>query len=157
MNEDTANLRVLLAITETSPLDRLWQSLVDQISGASAEVVTILVSDDSWRRAASLPFTREFSRISGVQDDFTHRRAEQIRQDTAGRARRRLERLAADAELEIVFEVVSEDEDTHVQTIVTVRRDILIAPTVLEDKPLFAELARRHRQVVLVEVDNDRS
>ena len=157
MSEDGANLRVLLAITETSPLERLWQSLVDQIGGASAEVVTLLVSDDSWRRAASLPFTKEFSRISGMQAAFTHHRARQILKDAAGRAQRRLESLAADAQLDIVFEVLSEDEAAQVKTIVSVRRDILIAPAALEDKPLFAELARQHRQVVLVEVDNDRS
>ena len=155
MNEGRDLLRILLAVTETSPVDRLWQSLVELVADARAEVVTVIVSDDSWRRAASLPFTREVSRISGVQAAFTRHRAEQIRADAAGRAQRRLERLARDSHVELEFEVVSEDEDARVGTIVTVERDILIAPSVLEGKPLFAKLARVHRRVVLVEGDGE--
>ncbi len=155
MTEPGGQLRVLLAVTESSPLDRLWQSLVEQVAGASAEVVTVLVSDDSWRRAASLPFTREISRLSGSPEAFTHRRAEEIRAAAARQARRRLERLAAESELELAFEVLSEDEDPHVATLVMVQRDILIAPTVLEGRPLFAKLAQRHRRIVLVEVDDN--
>ena len=157
MSDPGGQLRVLLAVTESSPLDRLWQSLVEQVGGASAEIVTVLVSDDSWRRAASLPFTREVSRLSGSPADFTQRRAEQIRAAAAGEARRRLERLAeeSDSEFELVFEVLSEDEDPRIATLVTVTRDILIAPTALEGEPLFVELARRHRRIVLVEVDDD--
>ncbi len=155
MSEGRDLLRVLLAVTETSPVERLWQSLIDQVADARAEVVTVIVSDDSWRRAASLPFTREFSRISGVQAAFTHHRAEQVRADAAGRARERLESLAEDSDVELEFEVLSEDEEARVATVVTVERDILIAPSVLEGKPLFVELARLHRRVVLVEADND--
>ena len=155
MNESQDILRILLAVTETSPFERLWQSLVDHVAGARAEVVTIIVSDDSWRRAASLPFTREVSRINGMAAAFTHHRAEQVRADAAVRARRRLERLAEDSGVELEFEVVSEDEDSHVEKLVSVERDILIAPAVLEGKPLFAKLARLHRRVVLVEVNND--
>ena len=154
MNEGRNLLRILLAVTESSPLERLWQSLVDQVGGAHAEVVTVIVSDDSWRRAASLPFTREFSRISGSHADFTHHRAEQVRADAAGRARELLENLAADSEVDLEFEVVSE-EDSRVAALVTVQRDILIAPSALEGKPLFAKLARLHRRVVLVEVDSE--
>jgi len=155
MNEDRDLLRILLAVTETSPVERLWQSLVDQVAGAQAEVATIIVSDDSWRRAASLPFTREISRISGVPAAFTHHRAEQVHADAAGRARQHLERLAQELQVELEFEVVSEDEDSRIGTIVTVERDILIAPTGLKGKPLFAKLARLHRRVVLVEGDGD--
>ncbi len=155
MNEGRDLLRILLAVTETSPVERLWQSLIDQVADARAEVVTIIVSDDSWRRAASLPFTREISRNSGVQAAFTPHRAEQVSADATGRAREQLESLARDSQLELEFEVVSEDEDARVATVVTVERDILIAPSVLEGKPLFTKLARLHRRVVLVEADND--
>ena len=155
MNEGRALLRILLAVTETSPVEQLWQSLVDQLAGAPGEVVTIIVTDDSWRRAASLPFTREISRISGVTAAFTHHRAEQIRAAAAVRARQRLERLARESQVELEFEILSEDEDSRVETLVTVERDILIAPSTLEGKPLFVKLARLHRRVVLVEGDGD--
>ncbi len=155
MNESRDLLRVLLAVTETCPVERLWQSLVDQVADAQAEVITIIVSDDTWRRAASLPFTHEISRISGTRADFTHHRAEHVRTEAADRARERLERLAEDSQVELAVEVVSEDDESRVATVVTVERDILIAPSVLENKPLFAKLASLHRRVVLVEVDND--
>ena len=155
MNERSDLLRVLLAITESCPVDRLWESLVDQVADAQVEVVTIIVSDDTWRRAASLPFTHEISRISGMRADFTHHRAEHVRAEAASRAREHLERLAEDSQVELEVEVVTEDEEARVATVVTVERDILIAPSVLEGKPLFAKLARWHRKVVLVEVNND--
>ena len=155
MNEGRDLLRILLAVTESSPVERLWQSLVEQVGGAHAEVVTVIVSDDSWRRAASLPFTHEISRISGMPAEFTHHRAEHVRTEAAGRAREQLERLAEDSQVELEVEVVTEDDDSRVGTVVTIERDILIAPSVLEGKPLFAKLARWHRKVVLVEIDND--
>ena len=155
MNERRELVRILLAVTESSPLEKLWQSLVDQVAGARAEIVTVIVSDDSWRRAASLPFTREISRLSGAASTFTHLRAEQVREDAAGRARERLERLAREAEVELDFELVSGDEESSAGTFVTVERDILIAPSTLEGKPLFVKLARLHRRVVLVESDTE--
>jgi hypothetical protein len=63
--------RVMLAVTETSPLDKLWQSLIDNLAGSRAEVVTVFVSDDTWRRVASLPFAVEISRVSGARAAFT--------------------------------------------------------------------------------------
>lgn len=155
MNEGRDLLRILLAVTETTPVERLWQSVVDLVADSQAEVVTVIVSDDSWRRAASLPFTREISRISGAEADFTHYRAEWAREDAAGRARERLEHLARDSHVKLEFEVVTEDEDSRAGTLVTVERDVLVAPSILESKPLFAKLARLHQRVVLVEVDND--
>ena len=155
MTEDRDLLRVLLAVTETSPVERLWQSLVDQVADAPAEVVSLIVSDGSWRRAASLPFTFEFSRISGVPAAFTHHRAEQVRADAAGRTRQRLESLAAESRVKLAIEELLDDDDSRVGTLITVERDILIAPSALEGKPLLAKLAPVHRRVVLVEVDND--
>ena len=144
---------VMLAITETSPLDKLWQSLVEQVAGASAEVVTVFVSDDTWYRVASLPFAVEISRISGARVAFTRRRAEQLGEDAAGRARQRLEQLAAEAGLGLVFEMLTATETGRLQQLAEVERDLLIAPSALKGLPLLSELAGRHRQVLLVEVD----
>ena len=124
MSEVKTIRRVLLAVTETSPVEAVWQALVDAVEDARAEVVTVFVRDEHWRRAASLPLTREISRLSGSQAAFTHRRARQVSMDTALRVRQRLEQLASETRLELVFEVVSEQEGD--------------------------ELARRERHVLLV-------
>ena len=116
--------RVLLAVTETSPIETLWQSLIEAVEGDRAEVVTVFVRDESWRRAASLPFTREISRLSGSQAAFTHRRARQVSLAAAVRVQRQLQQRASETRLKIEFEVVSEQEG--------------------------AELARRERHVLLV-------
>ena len=145
--------RVMLAITESSPLDKLWQSLIENIAGARAEVVTVFVCDDTWRRVASLPFAVEISRISGARVAFTKRRAEQLGEDAAGRARQRLEQLAAGTGLQVVFEVLTTTEASQVGRLVDIEHDLLIAPSVLKGMPWLSELAGRHRQVLLVEVD----
>ena len=153
MTEANAPRRVLLAVTETSPVERLWQSLVEHIADTRAEIVALFISDDRWRRAASLPFTYEISRVSGSQSEFTKRRAEQIGMDAAGKARRHLEKLAAGTKVHIAFEVLAQDETEGVRRLLSIERDVLIAPTALERLPVFSELARGHRHIVLVEVD----
>lgn len=151
---DVGNIRrVMLAVTETSPLDKLWQSLVEQVAGAQAEVVTVFVTDDTWHRVASLPFAVEISRISGTCVAFTRRRAEQLGEDAAGRARQRLEQLAAETGLRLVFQMLTTSEAKQVQKLTELERDLLIAPSVLKGLPLLSELARGDGQVLLVEVD----
>ncbi len=146
--------RVMLAVTETSPLEKLWQSLVEQLAGARAEVVTVFVSDDTWHRVASLPFTVEISRISGTRVAFTRRRADQLGEDAAGRVRQRLEQLAAGTDLHLVFEMLLSTESAQVRRLADVERDLLIAPSILEGLPLLAELAHGHRRVLLVEAED---
>lgn len=150
-SEDTR--RIMLAVTESSPVEKLWQSLVEQVAGAKVEVVIVFVSDDTWHRVASLPFAVEISRISGARMAFTRRRAQQLGEDAAGRARQRLEQLAAEAGLRLVFEMLTATETSRLQKLAEVERDLLIAPSVLKGLPLLSELARRHTQVLLVEVD----
>jgi hypothetical protein len=116
--------RVLLAVTEASPVESLWQALLDAVEDARPAVVTVFVREEQWRRAASLPFTREIFRLGGSQSDFTHRRAQEVSLDTALRVRQRLEQLASETRLELQFEVVTEQEGD--------------------------ELARRERHILLV-------
>jgi hypothetical protein len=102
--------RVLLAVTDTSPIETLWQSLVEAVADGRADVVTLFVRDEHWRRAASLGFTREISRLSGSQAAFTHRRARQVSMAAAVRVQQQLQQLAAETRLKLEFEVVSEQE-----------------------------------------------
>ena len=151
---DVENIRrVMLAVTEASPLEKLWQSLVEHVAGSQAEIVAVFVRDDTWHRVATLPFTVEISRISGARVDFTQRRAEQLGEDAAGRVRQRLEQLAAGTGLQPVFEVLTATEVSEVRRLVEVERDLLIASSLLKGLSLLSELANRHRQVLLVEAE----
>jgi hypothetical protein len=145
--------RVMLAVTETSPLEKLWQSLIEHVEGSRAEVVTVFVRDDTWHRVATLPFAVEISRISGARVAFTQRRAEQLGEDAAGRTRQRLEQLAAETGLRMIFEVLTAPEAGEIRRLADIERDLLIAPSALKGMPLLTELTTRHRQVLLVEVE----
>ena len=68
-NDRTA--RVLIALTESSPVDDLWQAALAQLSQTRADLMALFLAGDHWHRSASLPFTREISRLSGVDADFT--------------------------------------------------------------------------------------
>lgn len=152
-DEPTRPRRVALAVTESSPLDKLWNVLVEHLEGSQAEIFTIFVSDDRWHRAASLPFTREISRLSGSDRDFTQQRAAAIHGDLAGRAREHINRLAAETKQQISFAILSEREAPEVRQLVSVECDVLIAPSMLEHWPIFAELMRVNRQVLLVDIE----
>lgn len=155
MTETRRVRRVLLALTETSPLERLWQSLTEHIPENGVEVVAVFVVDDARRRAASLPFTREISRFGGAQVKFTKARARQVDLHAVLDARQRLEQLAAATKLEVAFRTLADEEPAQVRNLADEECDILIAPSALEGRPLVIELARRQRSVILVEVDDE--
>lgn len=150
-NEQRSPRRAVLVVTETSPVDKLWRALLDQLADAQAEVVAVFVSDDRWIRAASLPFTREISRLSGGSEVFTPRRAAQVGGDLVERARQRILQLAADRQLRLVFEILNAQEPYRIREFVRIEHDVLIAPAVLQNWPEFADLARPERRVVLVD------
>ena len=148
--EQGSKRRVLLVVTETSPLDKLWHALLEDLADAQAEVVALYVRDDRWTRAASLPFTREISRLSGGSEVFTARRAAQIVGDMVERAQQRIRELAADRQLQLVFEILDAQEPHRIRDLVRIEHDLLIAPSVLQLWPDFADLARPERRVVFV-------
>ena len=148
--EQGSKRRVLLVVTETSPVEKLWRALLDDLADAQAEVVAVFVSDDRWIRAASLPFTREISRLSGGSEVFTARRAEQVFGDMVERVRHRIRQLAAERQLQLVFEILNAQEPNRIREFVRIEHDLLVAPSVLQYWPDFADLARPERRVVFV-------
>ena len=148
--EQGSKRRVLLVVTETSPVEKLWRALLDDLADAQAEVVAVLVSDDRWIRAASLPFTREISRLSGGSEVFTARRAEQVFGDMVERVQQRIRQLAAERQLQLVFEILNTQEPNRIREFVRIEHDLLVAPSVLQYWPDFADLARPERRVVFV-------
>jgi hypothetical protein len=146
--------RILLAVTETSPLTRLWRVVAEHVANNHVELKTIFISDDRWHRAASLPFTREISRIGRRNVEFTSKRAEQIDRDVVDRTRLQLQRLADEAELRFVFEVLREHQTTELHELVSVQHDVLIVPSYLRGSPVYAEFARLNCQILLVDTED---
>ena len=149
--EQGSKRRALLVVTETSPLEKLWRALLDDLADAQADVVAVFVSDDRWTRAASLPFTKEISRLSGGSEIFTARRAEQVVGDMVERVQQRIRQLAADRQVRLVFEILHEQEPSRIREFVRIEHDVLIVPSVLRHWPDFADLARLERRVVFVD------
>lgn len=143
--------RIMLAITETSSLQDLWAAAMEHLEDTSTEVITLFVSDDRWRRAASLPFTREISRVGGGVSEFTLQRAEQVDKDAVVRAQGRLRKLAADAKIRFAFEILDEREATRIHELVRSELDVLIAPSVLKARPIYAELSRMKCRILLID------
>ena len=157
MSRTSEKRRILLAITETSPWQELWRAVVESLAGSHGELTTVFVSDDRWHRAASLPFTREVSKVSGDSENFTRERAKQIDEDTVGRTHRELEKLASEAELPFAFEVLPEHDASKLREIVSVQHDVLVVPSILKSRPIYAELTRLKCRVYYVDAEEDSS
>ena len=154
MSRSKDTLRVFIAVTEASSIPDLWQAALRTAGDSPAEFVALYLHDERWHRAASLPFTREISRLSGAGQDFTRQRAAALHGDLAGRTREQLNRLASETKLQITFEILSAHESPELRQHICIERDILIAPIALEGWPIFAELARVNRKVLLVDVED---
>ena len=146
--------RILLAVTETTPLARLWRAVAEHLANDHVELKTIFISDDRWHRAASLPFTREISRIGRSNVKFTPKRAEEIDKDVVDRTRLQLQRLADEAELQFVFEVLREHQTSQLHDLVSVEHDVLILPSYLRGWPVYAEFTRLNCQILLVDTED---
>ena len=156
MTSDRTNVRrVMLALWETSSLQDLWRAALQHMSDAPVELVTVFVTDDRWRRAASLPFTREVSRCGGGTRDFTQVRAEQLDKEAVAQAEGRLTELATEARIQFSFTVLEEHEARKIGEYVTSESDVLIASADLKRRPIYAEIARLKCRILLVETPDD--
>lgn len=152
MTENRANVRrILLAVTETSSLPDLWHAVTEHLGGEETELVTIFFSDDRWRRAASLPFTREIHRLGGGSADFTLTRAEQLGKDDIAGIQRRLAQFATEAKIRFAFEVSAGQEAVRIQEWLTSQSDVLIAPSSFKGRPIYNEIVRLKCRIRFVE------
>jgi hypothetical protein len=149
MSAETRN-RILIALTETSPVPDLWRVAMRVVQEGPAEIVTLYLEDDTWRRAASLPFTREVSR-TGKVSDFSLTRAEEIHRETINRARELVARLAAEAEVSSEFEVLQESDAGLVHNFLR-SRDVLVAASQISERPIYVELTKLDCRILLVDV-----
>ncbi len=151
MNSLEDKRRILLLLTEQSPLQQLWQVVEQHLAGTNSEVVALFINDERWHRAASLPFTREFSRLSGTHRDFTVQRAAELNQEGISQVEARLRELATSAESQPTFEVLTEREANRIGSYVRVEMDLLVAPADLRNREAFGELARLSCQILFVD------
>ena len=108
--------RVLIALTESGPVRHLWQALSQTLSEVSdSEIVAIFFADDSWHRAASLPFTREVLISTGAIRDFTPQRAREIVDELARRTRSELETLASESGSSFTFQIVTTASEAQLE------------------------------------------
>lgn len=149
-------MRVVIAVTESSPLAALWQEAMKLLDDSPAEVVALFVDDNRWHRAATLPFTREISRVSGSVADFTVQRAEQVTRELISRTQHHIEQLASEANLALAFEVLPESDQARVQELVGSGKNVLIAPSFIKTRPIYAQFTRCDCRIQLIEATEDK-
>ncbi len=155
MTNDTSNTRrIMLAVTETSSLHDLWRAAMEQLAGEHAELITVFVRDDRWRRAASLGFTEEISRASGGSVNFTLQRAEEVDRDAVTRTQGRLQQLATESEIQLAFEILAEQEATRIHEFVRSELDLVIAPSFFKRRPFYSELTQLKCRILLVDAED---
>ena len=149
-------LRVVIAITESSPLAALWNAAIHLLDESPGQLVALFIDDDRWQRAASLPFTREISRIGCAAADFTVQRAEQINKEAIIRTQRRIEQLASETDRALAFEVLPEPDQKRIQELVGNDQNVLIAPAFITARPGYSYLTRLDCRLLLVEAEEEK-
>jgi hypothetical protein len=143
--------RIVIAVTETTPVQRLWGTAMRLLADSPAELVTLFVEEDRWRRVASLPFTQEVSRTGRIAN-FTRYRAEQIQKDAIARARKMIRRLAEKERVEPSFEVLPETDVDRLRMFLDSSGNVLVAPAFISSWPVYRVLAQFDCTILLVEV-----
>jgi hypothetical protein len=142
--------RVVIAITELAPVQQMWGEALQFLEESRAELHALFVEDARWHRAASLSFTREISRVSGIDADFTLQRAIEVHKEVIDRAQQQLQQLAAESEHELAFEVLPESDQGRIRDLVAGNQCIVIAPEVLADQPVCKVLQELGCRIVLI-------
>ncbi len=145
-NEDP--VRILIAVTESSPITELWQAVLSR-RGVASEIVALYIGDDRWHRAASLPFTREISRFGGIAD-FTRQRADELKREAFAGIERRIKGLAAEANLALAFEELSESNAERLEELAEGERSVLIAPALITRQPIYTRMVRLGCRIELI-------
>lgn len=143
--------RIMLALSEASSLPHLWRAATEHLADKETELVTVFLKDDRWRRAASLPFTREILRVGGGSSDFTLTRAERLDKEVISGVHSRLQQFATEAKVQFVFEILSEQETIRIRQLLSSEYDVLIAPTSFRKRPIYNEIARLKCQIRFID------
>lgn len=143
--------RLLIALTEDAPVARLWQVMLEHLRDDPTDVCALFVFDERWHRAASLPGTLEISRVSGSALEFTRERADQLCRAAADRARRDVERMAAESRLRLTFDVLSEISPEKLREFLAGEPKVVIASSHLKLLSAYSILENMQCHVILVD------
>jgi hypothetical protein len=155
VTQTEVKLRVVIAVTETTPVARLWETALRLLREAPAELAALYVQDDRWHRVASLPFTREILRSGGVAVEFTQQRAEQVSRERAARVHEAIRKLAEEANLKPVFETLNESDAERLRQFIGSHENILVAPSFMSTRPIFTTLTELNCRIELVEAEEE--
>jgi len=155
MTKTEMKLRVIIAVTETTPVARLWETALRLLRETPADLAALYLQDVRWSRVASLPFTREVLRRGGIPVDFTQQRAEQVSRERAARVREVIRELAAESKLEPVFESLSESDAVRLREFIGSRENIFVAPSFISTRPIFSMLSEMNCRIELVEAEEE--
>jgi len=155
MTKTEMKLRVIIAVTDTTPVARLWETALRLLRETPADLAALYLQDDRWYRVASLPFTREVLRRGGIPVDFTQQRAEQVSRERAARVREVIRELAAESKLEPVFESLSETDAARLREFIGSRENIFVAPSFISTRPIFSMLSEMNCRIELVEAEEE--
>ncbi|MGB5256957.1 MAG: hypothetical protein WBN44_06855 [Woeseiaceae bacterium] len=145
--------RIFLAVAEANSVPVLWRAVTEHLRDEDTEILTMIISDDRWRRAASLPFTREILRVGGKTAEFTVTRAEQLDKTTLAVIQQRIRQHARNTNVRFVFETLSEHEAVRIHDPLPRENDVLIAPTSLKGRPFHKHLATLKCRILFVETN----
>ena len=146
--------KILVAVTESSPIAKLWQAVLSRQS-ATTEIVALFISDDRWQRAASLPFTREISTLGGTIVDFTRQRAEELYRESVLGIQRRIKALAAEADLAFAFEELSQQNAWRLEELATHDETVLIASAQITREPIYRLISHLRCHIELIGFPED--
>jgi hypothetical protein len=142
-------------VTETTPVARLWEKALRLLRESPADLAALYVQDDRWHRVASLPFTREILRSGGVAVEFTQQRAEQVSRERAAHVQELVQKLAAEANLKAAFEILSESDAERLREFIGNHENILVAPSFISTRPIFAVLSEMNCRIELVDAEEE--
>ena len=142
--------RIVIAVTAVSPLQRFWQEALHIVAESRAELHALFLEDARWHRAATLPFTREISRLSGTDADFTAERAAELQNQAVERVQRELQNLAAEQRHELVFEVLPEADRQRIMDLASGTRCVIIAPEAVARQPEFKQVRKIGCRVIVI-------
>jgi transcription antitermination factor NusG len=155
MAKNEMRLRVVVAVTETTPIARLWEAALRLLRESPADLVALYMEDDRWHRVASLPFTREILRSGGVPVEFTRQRAEQVSRERAARVQELIQKLAAESDVKPAFEVLSESDAERLREFIGGHKSILVAPSFISTRPVYTILSEMNCRIELVEAEEE--
>ena len=155
MAKNEMRLRVVVAVTETTPIARLWEAALRLLRESPADLVALYMEDDRWHRVASLPFTREILRSGGVPVEFTRQRAEQVSRERAARVQELIQKLAAESDVKPAFEVLSESDAERLREFIGGHKSILVAPSFISTRPVYTILSEMNCRIELVEAKDE--